>query len=185
MRKAIRNLPAGHPMPFRGINYPLEIRTTMNKPQVTIAGGNLLVNFYQDHPTIPVQLPLVKWYRRQAQQYIMPRVAYWADEMGLTFNKIFIKDQDSRWGSCSSLKNLNFNWRIIMAPDGVIDYLLIHELAHLREMNHSAAFWQLVGRYDPDYRLHRQWLKDNGQALFLLLPKLPLALLNAVYFHVE
>lgn len=72
-----------------------------------------------------------------------------------------------------------------MAPDGVIDYLLIHELAHLREMNHSPAFWQLVGRYDPDYQLHRQWLRDNGQALFLLLPKLPLALLNAVYFHVE
>ena len=185
MRKAIRNLPAGHPMPFRGVNYPLEIRQSMNKPQVTITGGKLLVNFYQEHPTVPVQLPLVKWYRRQAQQYIMPRAAYWADEMGLTFNKIFIKDQDSRWGSCSSLKNLNFNWRIIMAPDGVIDYLLIHELAHLREMNHSPAFWQLVGRYDPDYQLHRQWLRDNGQALFLLLPKLPLALLNAVYFHVE
>lgn len=185
MRKAIRNLAAGHPMPYRGVTYSLEIMKTLDKPQVKIDGDRLKVNFYKDHPEVPVQVPLVKWYRRRAQHYIISRTAYWSEKMGLSFNKIFIKDQDSRWGSCSSLRNLNFNWRIIMAPDEVIDYLLIHELAHLKEMNHSAAFWKLVSQYDPKYKLHRQWLKDNGKAIFLLLPKLPVSLLDSIFFHVD
>ncbi len=185
MRKAIRNLTSGHPMPYRGRTYSLEIRKTLDKPQVKIDGDRLTVNFYKEHPEVPVQVPLVKWYRRKAQHYIISRTAYWSEEMGLSFNKIFIKDQDSRWGSCSSLRNLNFNWRIIMAPDEVIDYLLIHELAHLKEMNHSTAFWKLVAQYDPEYKLHRQWLKDNGKAIFLLLPKLPVSLLDSIFFHVD
>lgn len=104
--------------------------------------------------------------------------------MQLSYNKVFIKDQSSRWGSCSTNRNLNFNWRAIMAPEPVIDYLVIHELCHLKEMNHSAAFWSMVEVYDPEYKKHRHFLKINGKAYFELLPKLPVSLLNAILFYV-
>ena len=70
--------------------------------------------------------------------------------------------QQTRWGSCSSRGNLNFNWRLLLMPERVMDYVIVHELAHRREMNHSAAFWQIVETYLPDYRERRQWLKENG-----------------------
>ena len=185
MIKALRKLPNGRPMPFRGSHYSLTITKSMGKPLVKIINNKLLVNFYQEYPPIPVQVPLVKWYRHKAKAYIPDRAASWADKMRVRYNKIFIKDQESRWGSCSSLKNINFNWRIMMAPDEVIDYLLIHELAHLKEMNHSKSFWTLVKSFDPNYKEHISWLKDNEHPLFLLLPKLPVDILNKITFYVE
>ncbi|MCR5176676.1 MAG: M48 family metallopeptidase [Anaerovibrio sp.] len=185
MIKAIRQLPDGHPMPYLGQEYTLKTTTSMKKPQVKIDTGCLTINFYQSHPQIPVQIPLIKWYRVQAKKYITCRIAFWAEKMQLKYNKIFIKDQESRWGSCSTLNNLNFNWRIVMAPPPVIDYLLIHELAHLKEMNHSARFWSLVSTYDPNYTEHQKWLNDKGKDLFVILPKIPVALLNSVHFYMD
>ena len=85
--------------------------------------------------------------------------------MGLQYQRLSIREQKTRWGSCSSQKNINLNWRIILAPEKVLDYLIVHELAHLQQMNHSSAFWSLVETYIPDYRIWRKWLKDNSSAL--------------------
>ena len=108
---------------------------------------------------------LEKWYRNQAREYITGRVKHFSQKLKLNCNRICIKGQKTRWGSCSSLKNLNFNWLLIMAPAAVIDYVVIHELSHLVEMNHSRKFWQLVESHCPDYQQHRKWLREKGPRL--------------------
>ena len=104
----------------------------------------------------------VRVYKKRAQGIIARRVAHYAGIMDVDYNRITIRDQKSRWGSCSSDRNLNFSWRLILMPVEVMDYVVVHELAHLKEMNHSNAFWAEVERVLPDYKEQRQWLKDNG-----------------------
>lgn len=104
-------------------------------------------------------------YRRQAKQVFTERVHYYEPLLGVQALGIRIKDQKTRWGSCSNKGNINLNWRLILAPGEVMDYVIIHELCHLREMNHSQAFWKLVESICPDYREHRQWLKDHADEL--------------------
>lgn len=83
--------------------------------------------------------------------------------MGLYGNRITVKNQKTRWGSCSSKRNLNFNYKLAYMPQEILDYVVVHELAHLRHMNHSREFWALVEQYIPDYRARRGWLKEHGQ----------------------
>lgn len=104
-------------------------------------------------------------YRAQAAEIFARKAAYYAERMNVTFNKITIRDQKTRWGSCSSKGNLNFNWRLVLAPVPVLDYVVIHELAHRREMNHSSRFWDIVGEMMPDYRIYRKWLWEHGECL--------------------
>jgi len=92
--------------------------------------------------------------------------ALYARQYHFKYNKILIKELRTKWGSCSSLKNLNFNWRIVFAPKNVLKYLVIHELCHLKEMNHSDKFWNLVEKIDPNYKESRLWLKKNGRQLY-------------------
>lgn len=110
---------------------------------------------------------LEKWYRKQAAEIITKKAAAFAKIMSVQFEEIRIKDQKSRWGSCSSKGNLNFNWRIIMAPEPVCNYVILHELSHLIYMNHSEAFWKTVKRYCPDYRQDKKWLKEKSNSLYL------------------
>jgi predicted metal-dependent hydrolase len=93
------------------------------------------------------------------------RASYWAHELGVDFGHVRVKDQRSLWGSCSREGNLNFNWRLTLAPFDVLDYVVLHELAHRHEMNHSRRFWAHVAKFCPDYRTHRRWLRENGEAL--------------------
>ena len=93
------------------------------------------------------------------------RVAYYAEKLGVSYGKITLRQQKTRWGSCSSEKNLNFNWKLILAPPEVLDYVVIHELCHLKEMNHSKAFWDEVGKVMPEYETYKLWLKENGWKL--------------------
>lgn len=104
-------------------------------------------------------------YQAQAADIFARKAAYYAARMGVTFNKITIRDQKTRWGSCSSRGNLNFNWRLVLAPVPVLDYVVIHELAHRREMNHSSRFWDIVGEMMPDYQIYKRWLRDHGGSL--------------------
>ena len=90
---------------------------------------------------------------------------YFAGQMGVSFGRITIRDQKTRWGSCSARGNLNFNWRLILAPLEVLDYVVVHELAHRREMNHSDRFWKQVESVLPDYTWRKAWLKKNGDLL--------------------
>ncbi len=103
--------------------------------------------------------------REQARGIITARVKYWAAALGLEYRRVFIKNQSTLWGSCSLKKNLNFNWRLASMPPEALDYVVIHELCHLREMNHSKDFWALVQASCPDYAARRRWLRDNCAAL--------------------
>lgn len=95
-----------------------------------------------------------------AKAYIPQRTAYFAERMGVTYGRITIREQRTRWGSCSSKGNLNFNWKLMLMPREILDYVVVHELAHRREMNHSAAFWAVVEAEMPDYRERRRMLKE-------------------------
>lgn len=110
---------------------------------------------------------LEKWYRKEAAVVLAKKAAGYAQQMHVYFKELHIKDQKSRWGSCSSRRSLNFNWRILMAPEPVCDYVLIHELCHLNHMNHSKDFWQMVERYCPEYKQYKLWLKENIRLLYL------------------
>lgn len=107
-----------------------------------------------------------------ARDIFTRKTAYYARIMGVSYGRIAIREQKTRWGSCSSKGNLNFNWRLILAPEEVLDYVVVHELAHRREMNHSKAFYAVVESVLPDYRQARRWLRDHGGSLFTALPSL-------------
>ena len=112
---------------------------------------------------------LKKFYRREAEKLIRERMQIWAAQMQLFPNQVKFKNQKTRWGSCSSRGVININWRLIGAPMDVIDYILVHELAHLAHMNHSGAFWGLVQGTLPEYPKAEVWLKENHGALDFLL----------------
>lgn len=112
-----------------------------------------------------VKTYLTSWYKQQARKVIVERVYHYARLAGLEFKSIQITSAETRWGSCSSEKSLNFNWKLIMAPIEVIDYVVAHELAHLTELNHSRDFWETVRKMYPLYREHRTWLKRHGDML--------------------
>ena len=104
-------------------------------------------------------------YRDKAREIFEQKVSYYAQMMGVSYGRIAIRDQKTRWGSRSGEGNLNFNWRLIFAPAGVLDYVVVHELAHRKEMNHSPRFWRVVEDTMPEYRKYQKWLKENGRGL--------------------
>ncbi len=101
--------------------------------------------------------------KKEILDRIAGRVRHYEKIMGLSCNRITVKNQKTRWGSCSNKKNLNFNYKLAYMPEKILDYVVVHELAHLRQMNHSREFWSLVERYLPDYRERRKWLKEHGK----------------------
>ncbi len=101
------------------------------------------------------------FYKKKATEIVHDRLQYFNDYYKHKYNKVTLRNQKSRWGSCSALKNLNFNWRLSMAPIEIIDYVIVHELCHLKQMNHSQKFWDLVAKTIPDHKEKRKWLKDN------------------------
>lgn len=106
----------------------------------------------------------------QAGEVIPERVAHYAGILGVTYHRITIRSQRTRWGSCSSKGNLNFNCLLAWVPLEVLDYVVVHELCHRIEMNHSTRFWSQVERVLPDYKARRKWLKANGPQLMARLP---------------
>jgi len=109
----------------------------------------------------------IDWYKERAYEKISERVKWYALKRGFKYNKINITNAQKRWGSCSCCKNLNFSWRLIMAPLPVVDYVIVHELVHLDEKNHSRAFWNKVKMLMTDYKKHQEWLKTNRHLLRL------------------
>ena len=103
--------------------------------------------------------------RERAKSVLAQRTAHFARQIGVTYGRITVRDQKTRWGSCSQTGNLNFNFRLILAPLEVLDYVVVHELCHRRQMNHSAQFWQEVAQVLPDYRKRKAWLTENGWRL--------------------
>ncbi len=152
-------------MPFMGRFYTVRVKKALAAcSSVQLAGGVIEVTLYGSAKTLLT--PVLKdWYKEMAAHDLKERTAFWCAKMHLAVRQIRIKDQKTRWGSCSSLGNINYNWRIIMSPPEVIDYLVIHELSHLVHMNHSQGFWRLVAQYSPQHKKCRTWLKENAGTL--------------------
>lgn len=108
------------------------------------------------------------WMVEKAEEHIKQRAKEFSNIIGVSYNNIRIKDTKSRWGSCSSKGNLNFNFRIIMAPQEVMDYIIVHELCHLKHMNHGKVFWETVAQYMPDNNRYKEWLKIHGARLYII-----------------
>ncbi|MFZ5354429.1 MAG: M48 family metallopeptidase [Bacillota bacterium] len=108
---------------------------------------------------------LKNWFYRAAEEVIAKRLEYFREIIGVSYNDFRIKEQKTRWGSCSSKQNLNFNCRLVMAPLWVLDYVVVHELCHLKHMNHSKEFWNAVALYCTEYKAAKDWLKKNGRSL--------------------
>ena len=109
--------------------------------------------------------------KKRAKKVIPARAAWYAPLVGVRFGRISIRTQRSRWGSCSGKGNLNFNCLLMLAPAEVLDYVVVHELCHLLEMNHSPRFWAQVERVCPNWKACRRWLRENGESLMAQLPR--------------
>ncbi len=103
--------------------------------------------------------------RQAAREYFAERCRYFLQFTGGSYSRITIRDQKTRWGSCSSTGTLSFNYRLMFAPPRVLDYVVVHELCHLTHMNHSREFWNLVASVMPEYKTYRNWLKEHGREL--------------------
>lgn len=113
----------------------------------------------------PITSQDIQRLKRRAEEVIPGRVAFFAKQMGVTYGKISFRSQKRRWGSCSAKGSLSFNCLMLLAPEHVQDYILVHELAHRKQMNHSAAFWREVSAVLPEYQQSAIWLKKNGEVL--------------------
>lgn len=131
---------------------------------VKIAENELVINPIENSPE-KIESEVDRFLKSTAERYILPRTKLLATKMKIEFSRISLRQQKTRWGSCSNQGNLNFNWRLVHCPVKVIDYVIIHELAHRKHMNHSTAFWNLVKKYDPEYLRNRGWLKRHGLTL--------------------
>lgn len=110
-----------------------------------------------------IKTQLQQWYCSHASERLEEKTHRYAKSMGLTVKQITVKSYKSRWGSCSADGNISYNWKIIMAPHLIVDYVVVHELSHILHYNHSPDFWKCVARYLPDYKDRREWLKVNHQ----------------------
>ena len=145
---------------YLGKHYRLKIVENQDVP-LKLQGYFLLSKEY-----IPNARELfVNWYKMKAYEKISERASYYSHMMGLKYNKLNITDAQHRWGSCSPKGNINFSWRLVMAPINAIDYVVVHELVHLRIKNHTKEFWNAVRVVIPDYRARSEWLKENGYLL--------------------
>ena len=112
-----------------------------------------------------VKRVLENFYRSRARDYLTDRTDHYAERMGVEYEKLELRNQRTRWGSCSTGGTISLNWRLIMTPPDVADYLVVHELAHLTEQHHGRDFWQLVGEHIPDYKEKAGWLEENSTNL--------------------
>jgi predicted metal-dependent hydrolase len=152
----------GEIFPFLGVDYTLRLVPGL-KPALVFKNGFRLNSLRSPDGE---QL-FTRWYRQQARSWMEARVAYFAGLQGFKPGKVRISSARTRWGSCSTKGTLSFTWRLIMAPEQVIDYVVVHELCHLQHLNHSKAFWSHVAQILPDYKQQRAWLKAHGERLQL------------------
>ncbi len=131
--------------------------------QNRIAGTELHLAAVDDHEEIADAL--MRLCQREARSHFTERVRHWSRNMGLVPSRLALSSARGRWGSCSASGGLRLNWRLMQAPLEVIDYVVIHELAHLAELNHSARFWAIVAAHCPDWKAQRDWLKCHGRLL--------------------
>jgi predicted metal-dependent hydrolase len=150
--------PPGH-VPYLG--EALRLVPEPGRTRAHRRGGVLLVPDADPRPA------LEHWYRRAARSEIAPRVERAVADAGLDYARLTIRGQRTRWGSCSTTGTLSFNWRLLLAPEPVLDYVVWHEVCHLEVPDHSKRFWRLLARHRPDYRDQERWLRRYGSTLTL------------------
>ncbi len=157
---------AGESFSYLGNNYRLKIESgpypdlKFQQEQFIATVRNISAN---NAPAIKQML--IKWYQQQAETILRERTKSYSEVIGVTPSKITIKLFKVRWGSCSIRREIQYNWKIIMAPKHIIDYLVVHELCHIQHHNHSPLFWKTVAKYHPEYKECKVWLKNNASLL--------------------
>ena len=147
---------------YLGEKYPLRL-TERKRPLLDLNGEFLLYKGAQKR----AKDIFIEWYREETRNITADLIQKYVRQYQFKFNQVHITSARTRWGSCSGKNNLNFTYRLSMAPLDVIDYVVVHELAHLKVRNHSKAFWTVVAEIKPDYHRNRKWLKQNGALLTL------------------
>lgn len=157
-------------IPFKGKLFPLVVRySPVISSRTLLKENNLEITISQS--SAPgfnfslIESQVENWLKAQARRSFCEEVEKQSQKYGFKYNDVSIKDTRSRWGSCSSRGNLNFNWRLVMAPDEILKYVVTHETAHLSHLNHSADFWQLVEQRFPGCQNAKNWLKIHGASL--------------------
>ena len=151
--------------PMRMSNREIEEFVQQNMDWIQKNLKKVAENQKEEEERVPMTEAEVRELAERATQLIPERVKHFAPLVGVTYGRITIRNQKSRWGSCSAKGNLNFNVGLLLAPPEVLDYVVVHELCHRKEMNHSPKFWAEVSKLIPDYKQHEKWLKDNGRAI--------------------
>ncbi len=158
---APRTFAEGSSLPYLGQDYPLRLAPGPGSG-LRFDGASFTL---ADGATSQAAALFEQWYRRQARKVFTERACYFAAKYGFVYEKLRLSSARTRWGSCSSKGTLSFTWRLVLAPPDVVDYVVVHELAHLRVKNHSPDFWRVVESILPDYKSRRKWLKTNGASL--------------------
>jgi Predicted metal-dependent hydrolase len=151
-----------------GEKYSLVIEPALQKKEehIAIKENKIYLQVYNPSKEY-IKTYLINWYKSLAKEYLTKKTFHYSEKVQVTFETVKITNPSKRWGSCTSKGNINYNWRIIMAPEEMIDYLVVHELAHRKEMNHSKRFYEILKSIMPDYKNREKWLKTNGVALDL------------------
>ncbi len=158
-----RKLVHGAKLPLLGRNLVLDLGK--GRVRAGRLGDSLIVTVPTPTSERSVRAAVEGWYRREAREILPPRVAAIAKRHEIAYGRVVIRSQKSRWGSCSTTGTISLNWRLLLAPEEVVDYLLCHELAHRKEPNHSKRFWRQVERMCPGWQAHDRWLTRYGPGL--------------------
>ena len=146
---------------YLGNLFPINVEQNGSK-ELFFTGEEFIANSIEPDS---LSLSIKKWYKNKFKEIALPRVAYFANKHNLMVNQVRIKNQKTMWGSCSYKNNINLNYLLLMAPMGVIDYVIVHELVHTIHRNHSTDFWDSVESIMPEFQEHKRWLKKNGYKL--------------------
>jgi predicted metal-dependent hydrolase len=164
----VADLAEGGELSFLGQPYRLAFNADerLRTPEINLDTAAGLIR-YRGKTQDPEYLRrgLTLWYRSQAAALVAERAALHARRLGVVPLSVRVKEQKRRWGSCTAAGNVLINWRCVLAPLPILDYVVLHELCHLKQLNHSARFWSEVKATMPDYAARRRWLKDNGDRL--------------------
>lgn len=160
---------AGEKLLFLGSEYTLRVEPAAPKAGVSLENGSIVVRAPSESPAKApgqaVRSALIRWYSGHALTKIKERGLYYSKQIGVSPRSVTVKALRSRWGSCSNRGAVSLAWNIIMAPEPVLDYLIVHEFCHLIHQNHSPEYWDLVASFIPDHPERRNWLRKHGECL--------------------
>lgn len=165
----VRSYSSGDTVIYLGREYPLQV-CSAGRSSVSFsdeAGFVVYLSASRGQSSEPerVQAQLHKWFKARARELLLDKTAYICDQLQLTFTDMQLRRTKSKWGHCTSKGVIQYNWLILAAPEAVIDYLVAHEVCHLRHLNHSRSFWNLVAKACPDFKEHKSWLHRYGHTL--------------------